>query len=333
MAKQKAAFSDVAISSTISIATALIVSASVALFAGYIDAKPKNEPQSPFDLSSSDDPSHQAVASEQNGSPERVTTTMASSNTRPAVEQPDSSSSPDRFPPIATPDMSIYANKMTLETPALSFLAEFPEGAQDEPAYRRRMEDMHDYRNRLRKDADAARRDQLQIDAEFRPWSYDLSFSTTARAGSLISILGQELSDTGGAHPNLDYRGYIANAETGDILELSNLFTLRKQEMPALVIAMCEALKVEKIARIGEATIHGEPIVCRSVETESRLVHVQFVLAPSTIEDRFGGVTAWFPPYTVGAFAEGPYSVTIPQGVFAPDLKPTYRNLFEGEPR
>ena len=222
---------------------------------------------------------------------------------------------------------------MTLETPSLSFLAEFPEGAQEEPAYRRRMEEMREYRDRLRNDASAARRDQLRLGADFQPWAYNVSFATTSQAGSLISILGQESADTGGAHPNLDYRGYIANIDSGDIVELSHLFTSRKQEMPALVIAMCEALKQEKTKRIGEATINGDPIVCRTPETDRRLVLAQFVLAPSTVEGRFGGVTAWFPPYAVGVFAEGPYSVTIPQEVFAPDLNPVYRNLFEGEPR
>ena len=47
-----------------------------------------------------------------------------------------------------------------------------------------------------------------------------------------------------------------------------------------------------------------------------------FVLAPSTVPGKIGGLVFLFDPYAVGAYAEGEYEVTLPQALFTAVLAP-----------
>jgi hypothetical protein len=42
-------------------------------------------------------------------------------------------------------------------------------------------------------------------------------------------------------------------------------------------------------------------------------------------------VYGYYEPYAVGAYAEGPYILTVQQEVFAEDLRPEFKALFGGE--
>jgi hypothetical protein len=53
-------------------------------------------------------------------------------------------------------------------------------------------------------------------------------------------------------------------------------------------------------------------------------------LAPSTEAGKSSGLTFHYAPYAVGSYAEGGYTLTIPQQVFAEDLKPEFKKLFGG---
>jgi hypothetical protein len=109
------------------------------------------------------------------------------------------------------------------------------------------------------------------------------------------------------------------------------MMILKRSPSPAMVIALCEALKAEKRKRIGAETIFDEPIVCAGGKANVHPEKAKLVLAPSNQPGRFGGIYAHFEAYEVGAYVEGPYSLTVQQSIFAEDLKPEFKPLFAGE--
>jgi hypothetical protein len=106
----------------------------------------------------------------------------------------------------------------------------------------------------------------------------------------------------------------------------------QRSPSPATVIAICEALKAAKVEKIKSATILDEPIVCIGPSANAKTEEARIVLAPSNELKKFGGLYAYYEPYAVGAYAEGPYVLTIQQEIFAEDLRPEFKPLFGGEP-
>ena len=238
--------------------------------------------------------------------------------------------SPASFRPASAAAIDGFAENMLVDTPYLSFSARFPSGSHTQPVYRKLMREIMAYRDELRTEAKTEQK--LSDNSSFRPWTVDIGFDETARAGDLISIIGYENIDAGGAHPNTNYRGVIAEVENGQELLVSDLFLPRKEQSPAFIIGICEAVKAAKIERIGSATIDGAPIECLDPEISERLADGQTILAPSTETGKFGGIRIYYAPYILGPYVEGAYTVTVTHEVFAEDLRPNYRKLFGGQP-
>jgi hypothetical protein len=162
------------------------------------------------------------------------------------------------------------------------------------------------------------------------PWEVRVKWSYTARADGVVSLAGEASEYNGGAHPMLSFDTHIARA-SGESLQIDDMLLVKHSPSPALVIAICEALKSAKTAKIKSATIFDEPIVCVGPEANAKTDAAKIALAPSSKPDRFGGLYAYYDPYTVGAYSEGPYKLTVQQEVFAEDLKPEFKALFAGE--
>ncbi len=159
------------------------------------------------------------------------------------------------------------------------------------------------------------------------PWEVMISWKYTARAGDIVSLFGSSYEFTGGAHGMTRFDTHIART-TGEQIRIDSM--LEGGLSPAIVIAMCEALKKVKQERIASATIFDEPIVCAGPSANVKVDRAKLVLAPSDQAGRFGGIYAYYEPYEIGAYAEGSYEVVIQQEVFAQDLKPAFKALFSG---
>lgn len=331
MRKKNKTLSDTALATTIAIATGVLTAGCVLFGAEHaptpaaasIDAHAQADPEPAATPTAGEKASDQAQVE---AAPSPVATASAASDAEPApIIGPASVTSARAAGPV-------YADNMTLETPTLSFSAEFPAGAHKHPAYQMLMREMDSYRASLRTQAAAAEAAAREEAIPFSPWTIDIVFEETARAGNLISIIGREYANQGGAHPNSSWRGVIANIDTGEELAFSELFMPRKANSPAFAIGLCEALKTAKTERIGEAEIDGDPINCGNPAILERLRKADIALTPSTEPGEFGGARAYFGPYDVGVYAEGPYVVTVAQEVFATDLRPDFKPLFAGRP-
>ncbi len=326
VAKKTAFVSDQTLAMTIAVATGLIVSGCVVAGAGAISSQ-LTATDHPEDHPDKSQNTHQDTAS--NSTPD-TPPTIGGENTQTLFDT--QSVDTDLPKQDLRPQTVGYAEHMVLKLDHLSFEAHFPNGSKSDPVYQPLMKTMADYRDKLKTQSKAEQQAAESDGYSFLPWSINIEFREIERAGDLVAAAGREISFTGGAHPNMNWQGVIANAETGKTLALQDLFLPRRMQSPALTIALCETLKAEKRARIQDATIHGEPIDCGSEDLKETFARAETTLAASTTKGRFGGVIVMFKPYDLGPYAEGDYVLSVDQAIFRADLRPQYAKLFAESP-
>lgn len=233
---------------------------------------------------------------------------------------------------LADNSATVFAEILAYQDSTLTFEATFPPGARADPVLSGLRQEASDFLNNMKSNAQMAYSADIADGLDPNPWDVNITWRETARAGDIVSFAGDSYIYTGGAHGNVEFETLIANAGTGDRISFNDMFLPRRSPSPAFVIALCEGLKAEKQARISEATIYGEPIVCIGEGANAGAETPIVALTASSEAEKFGGARIYYPPYAVGAYAEGPYVVTVPQGVFASDLRPEYAALFGGDP-
>jgi hypothetical protein len=216
------------------------------------------------------------------------------------------------------------------EDESLSFKVEMPDGPETDPMRRWLLADAKGYLNSKKSSARSDQERMKRVGAPVQQWQVDIAWSYTAKAGDLVSLFGVSDEYTGGAHPVRHFDTIIASPENGRKITLADMLVLERSPSPALMIAICEALKSAKMKRIKSATIMDEPIVCAGSSANAKTEDAKIALAPSNKPGKFGGVYAYYEPYDVGPYAEGAYRLTIQQEIFAQDLKSEYRKLFDG---
>lgn len=241
------------------------------------------------------------------------------------VEQAPSPAASD---PVAS--ISAVVSTISFEDTSLSFVAVFPDAPANDPVVADLRRDAEGYLAQLKTNARADFNRMKKAGYEPRPWDIRIRWKYSARAGDIVSLIGEASEYTGGAHPAQRFDAHIASTSGAEIA-FDDMLIARRSPSPALTIAICEALKTAKLAKIKSTTILDEPIVCVGPVANAKTGDAKLVLAPSDEHGKFGGVYAYYEPYAVGAYAEGPYILTVQQGVVAEDLRPEFKALFAGE--
>lgn len=159
------------------------------------------------------------------------------------------------------------------------------------------------------------------------PWEVMINWEYSAKAGDIVSLVGSAYEFTGGAHGNVQFDTHVAR-NSGAVMKVTDM--LQGGITPALVIGICEALKVEKVKRIGAATVYDDPVNCAGPDANVKIEEAKLALASSSDPNKFGGILVYWGPYAVGPYVEGPYEVVVQQEVFAQDLRPEFKPLFGG---
>lgn len=214
----------------------------------------------------------------------------------------------------------------------LEFSADLPTDASNGPIIAKLRKETEEFLARAKADAQAGQADARANGAPAHPWEYKISWEVLGRSGEYVSLVGSLYQFTGGAHGLGSTDTRIANIKTGEETTFRDMLRYGRTPSPAVVIATCEALKKEKMARIETATVFDEPIICAGPNANVRLEDAKIALAPSTIDGKFGGIYIYFDPYAVGAYAEGAYALSVSHEVFSEDLKASYKGLFDGAP-
>lgn len=213
---------------------------------------------------------------------------------------------------------------------SLTFSAVLPKAPADDPIVKKLRADAQAYLDKKKVEARADFDERKKQGAVEMSWEVQVEWKYTAKAGGIASLVGANYEFTGGAH-GMNYTSTrLARGDTGEELSLDKMLQPDRSPSPAVTIAICEALKVEKLKAIQSATIFDEPIVCAGPKANLKIEDAHIALAPSTEVDKFGGLFAYYDPYAVGSYAEGSYSISIPQSVFSEDLRPQYKGLFSG---
>jgi hypothetical protein len=253
--------------------------------------------------------------------------------TPPAAPAPSTQLAQNDPPATADPKVSTASagsNDVTFQDDALKFKAELPPGPPNDPILIRLRDDAQRTLSRLKANSRAQFERGKHKGQSPLPWDVKIKWAYTAKAGGLVSLAGEESEFSGGAHPNLRFDTHIAPAAGGAPIKIADMMQADRSPSPAMLIGICEALKDAKLDRIRAATIFDDPIVCAGPNANAKTEAAAIALAPSNEAGKFGGVYVYYAPYAVGSNAEGPYRLTVQQGVFAQDLKAEYKPLFAG---
>jgi len=170
-------------------------------------------------------------------------------------------------------------------------------------------------------------------DFPWRAWSYEIVFDERFARAPLFSLLESQFTFTGGAHPNTTFDVVNFDTRSGAEFGLYDLFDDVADGSPVLT-AMTDYVRADlarqKAERFGDMLgDNGESLEAVTPSAETFRL---FTLEPAADAEGAAGITVHFPPYAVGAYAEGSYEVFVPADIFAGHLTPDYAPFFGGQP-
>lgn len=162
-------------------------------------------------------------------------------------------------------------------------------------------------------------------------WSYERKYATrSVVANRYVSIVRDDYTNTGGAHPNLDVDTILWDNVAAKRISIRPFFIETADGGPTLQAVLKDiviSLKAEKKAR----DIELPPDADGNFNLEPKLLKIGAVtLAPSTEAGKSSGLTFHYPPYAVGAFVEGDYVAFVPWQTLKPYLTPDGAAIFGG---
>ena len=163
---------------------------------------------------------------------------------------------------------------------SLSYSAALPPGAETDPVLAPLRKQALEMLAEYKKNAAADLVERKRIGAMQMQWELQIEWKQLAKAGNLVSLEGTIYEFTGGAHGMGTTAGHIARTDTGEELTFQSMLIASRAPSPALTIAICEALKTEKMARIQSATIYDEPIVCAGAAANLKIEEAAYRARP-----------------------------------------------------
>jgi len=162
-------------------------------------------------------------------------------------------------------------------------------------------------------------------------WDFERKYEIrSVVADRYISILRNDYVNTRGAHPNSDVNTILWDKAENKRISIRPFFTETTDNgatMNTMVKAVIASLKAEKKKRGTSETATDEWFK----ELAPSLLKIGAVtLAPSTEAGKSSGLTFHYPPYAVGAYAEGEYVAFVPWETLKPYLTVEGTRIFGG---
>lgn len=212
------------------------------------------------------------------------------------------------------------------KTPFAAISLKLPEAIRAQP-------DLHakvyaDEVARLREFAEGAQADNTEAGAPGVAYEQAVELTRVHETGKLLSLKRTASEYTGGAHGMTVSTGVLWDKALKRQVGWADLFT-KGADYAGLDRALCAAINAAKRERDPAA----EPVALGGKDWACpRAVATPFVLAPSTVGGKAGGLVFLIGPYQVGPYAEGSYEVTVPLSAFQSLLAPAYADEFAGAP-
>jgi hypothetical protein len=198
---------------------------------------------------------------------------------------------------------------------------------------------------RNRTEAAKTMRDEPEFFRGGRRWTFERAYSLRSVVGRYVSVLRDDGTYTGGAHPNSFADTILWDSETRKRMNIRPFFRETADNGPTMTtLARLAGIAVaaEKLSR--DAIVVDVP---KDKLTPERLAELDrsiadgvvpsllkigpISLAPSTAPGKSAGLTFHYSPYAVGAYAEGPYTVFVPWTAFQAHLSAQGVALFGGQ--
>lgn len=199
---------------------------------------------------------------------------------------------------------------------------------------------------RGRSDAEKERRENPASFAEGQQWGLDRTYAqSSVVAGRYVSVVRTDDTFTGGAHPNTDIDTILWDREVQKRISIRPLFNETADNGPtmtALARLVRLAVAAEKIARLadqngsaGRSKLTPEEFLKDESDIKNGVRPTLLKLGPVTLASssergKSSGLTFHFSPYAVGAYAEGPYTVSVPWTTFRQYLSDEGAAIFAG---
>ena len=178
------------------------------------------------------------------------------------------------------------------------------------------------------------RRDAENSEYDFQPHSLTVSWEQVGpQDGMLRSFLGVFVAYTGGAHPNYTFEVLNWDRDAEAELSFADLFSDPDAARQLMRASLQEMLMNAKRERLDGLDASNEQILERWIRPaleDNTSVYENFTLAPAESSELAAGLIYHFGPYVVGSYAEGAYEIGVPASVFDAELKPRYRDAFDG---
>jgi hypothetical protein len=162
-------------------------------------------------------------------------------------------------------------------------------------------------------------------------WSFERKYDIRSVVGGhYVSIVRSDYMNTGGAHPNSDVDTILWDATAKKRISIRPFFTETAdggRTMKAMQTAVIASVKAEKKKRNVEESTE----IDWYKGIQPKLLKIGAVtLAPSTEDGKSSGLSFHFPPYAVGAYAEGGYVAFVRWERLKPYLTPEGTAIFDG---
>jgi hypothetical protein len=237
-----------------------------------------------------------------------------------------------------TPQIDIATKSVQVSVKVDPALRKFPGLFEDSLAEGKR------WAERNRAEAAKAARDEPEFFRGGRRWTFERSYALLSVVGRYISVLRDDGTFTGGAHPNSYENTVLWDRDARKRVNIRPFFRETADNGPTMTA----------LARLASVAVAAEKLqrdainvdVPKEKLTPERLVELDnFItdgikpsllkigpisLAPSTETGKSSGLTFHYSPYAVGAYAEGPYTVFVPWTAFQSFLSQQGTAIFGG---
>ena len=218
------------------------------------------------------------------------------------------------------------------ETPAYTIEANVPDLPASEPKLTHRLRaNVAKALAQYRKDAESAKKDAEAEKFEFRQYNLTVNWHVELNHPKFLSLINYTWIYSGGAHGNSTFETLAWDRAKQAALPLSDLFEgagAAEQARKAMRTFVIKDLLHQK-AKNREVPTEG--FQDEQVTSGVTGAFPVFTLEVSDQPGKISGLRMWYPPYAVGAYAEGSFESFVPHRVFSGFLREDLKPLFGGK--
>jgi hypothetical protein len=164
------------------------------------------------------------------------------------------------------------------------------------------------------------------------PHTLKLTFRAALISERLASSVGEAIESTGSGQKSMTFVNLTLDRQTGDHLEMADLFEEYGPDSPAFLAIQAYArdrLEVERAARLDIGDLPPEDYEWILDGTKEPALLSTYAVKAAPSGDKAGGLLLQFPPGQIGSQDEGSYELELPSLLFSEYLVPEYQDLFE----